>query len=266
MPKGIPKQFHVGDNIVLGKQNALKNIRRNTKRELPWIDRELPPHDTPICIVGGGPTLKETLPELKKLSKTCVVAATNKTPEFLKENGVRCDYHLFADPQDCRQFIDRAVPKTYFVSSQCDPRLFEALKDEDVILFHIICNAWEKDIIKIVEQAGRPAKLLAGGETGVHRLLEVAYHLGFRKYHLFGFDASGSGHAYEHVDRQKDHDDIHIEVCGKPFYVKPQHYRQAGQYEFQHKTLVDRGCEITAHGDSLIPHIARELNELRSSG
>lgn len=259
---GIPKQFHVGDNISLGKENALKNIRRNSKRDLPWIDREIEPHSVPIAIVGGGPSLKETLPELKKLSETAVVMATNKTPLFLKQNGIRCDYHLFSDPGDGRKFIE-PTPKTYFVSSQCDPRLFKALEDENVILFHIICNSWEDEIIHIVKNTGRPAKLLGGGETGTHRCLEIAYYLGFRDYHLFGFDGSGEGHAYDHHNRHKDEGEIEIEVEGKHFHVKPHHYRQAGQYEYQHKTLVDRGVKITPYGDALIPHIARQLNEIQ---
>lgn len=248
--------------IVTGNDAVLENIRTNAARDLPWL-REEPSNNLTAIIVGGGPSLKKTWKKLKKLHKGGVVFSTNKTPEYLKQRGIKTDIHILVDPQETvADYVDDD-DKLWLVNTGCHPKVFDTLEGKRVVAMHCNCDDLHEQTVDIIKSTGRATTLPGGGETAAHKAMEVAFILGFRDIKLFGFDASGEGHAYEHGDVEQGE---HVDVLGKRFSVTPAQLRQAGQYEHQHKQMVRRGVKVTAYGNSLIPTIARKIENVRASG
>jgi hypothetical protein len=147
----------------------------------------------------------------------------------------------------------------YLVASQVAPKVLDALEGQNVVLYHANSDEFHEEMVSIIRETGRHAVLFAGGETGVHKGLELGRALGYRDIKMFGFDASGVGHAYKHARQTAEQKEV--TVAGKTFSVTDHHIRQAGQYEFQHKKLTSMGVRLRAYGSSLIPTICRKLNE-----
>ena len=79
-----------------------------------------------IALVGGGPSLLETLPELTKYYK---IIACGSVHDYLLDNNIIPDYCLICDPDP---LMSKYLTKwhedcIYLIASQCDKSVFELL-------------------------------------------------------------------------------------------------------------------------------------------
>ena len=118
------------------------NVRSACARDLPWFDFTWEPTEAQACIVGGGPTLKDQLPAIRRrIEDGQQVWALNGAFDYLCANGITPDAHVIIDARpENAGFVRRPSSKTrYFIASQCEPSVFDALDGCDVTLFH--CQA-----------------------------------------------------------------------------------------------------------------------------
>ena len=88
--------------------------------------------------------------------------------------------------------------------------------------------------------------------------MALAYVMGYRNLHLFGYDSSYSDnhHAYE----QKENDGdvaVDVQVNDRKFKAAPWMIKQAQQFQELARQLADDNTVITVAGDGLLPYIAR---------
>jgi len=246
------------------EKQLISNITENCKRDLGWLI-PVPAHNRTLCIVGGSPSLKKNMGNLKdRIRLGADVMSTNGSLKFLATKGVTPDFHAQFDGRvESAEFVASAPSGVvYLIGSMSDPSVLDNLKDKDVTLWHGGIDIDEQ--LKILEPyQHRPIVIVGGGQTIGLRAMMLAYHLGYRKIIMYGIDSSFSGgehHAYEQVINNTDRAVASI-YNGKTYECAPWMYRQAKQFEDLHAELTKQGVKITVIGDGLIPDISRSMEK-----
>jgi len=236
----------------------------NMARDLPLFI-ELQEHEGMAIIVGGAPSLKDELKNLRMHKKRGgVVFAMNGTHDWLVERGIIPDFHVLLDARpDNVQFVQNPRKDvTYLVAAQCHPDIFEALQGYNVTIWSA-CFETEEQEKTFCDKFNKPICMVGGGATVGLKTMNLAYLWGFRKIRLYGMDSSYSG-AENHAYRQELNDkesrmDIH--AAGKDFICAPWMAKQAQEFQRQYRQLVELGCCIKVIGDGLIPWIYQQLSK-----
>lgn len=229
-----------------------RNILAACERPLPWLEFAQP-HTRQAVIVGGGPSLDVTLPEIifrRGLGQTII--ACNGAAKWLNQRGIVPDVQVIIDarPENAR-FIVEAQAHHYWLASQCDPAVFGAAGN-NATLVHMNTEG-------VAELLGdQPANLISSGTTVGLAAMAIAYVRGYRYLHLHGMDSSHTDahHAYE--QRQNDDDTaIDVSVEGQRFKAAPWMVRQVQDFQTLAAALADDGVVITVAGSGLLPFVAR---------
>lgn len=234
-------------------EKVKQNIRANSKRKLPWLDLQ-PAHNGQVAIVAGGPSLKDSIGELRRRSlEDCTIVAVNGSAKFLQSHHIPVNWHVLMDarPENIK-FIEPPIASHYWLSSQCDPSLFDLLAGQRVTLFHMN-NA------EAIEVVDRTAHFLSTGTTVALAAMGIVYTQGYRTIHCYGFDSSYTEehHAYSQPLNDKD-PVIQATAGGRTFKCAPWMVQQANEFQVLARQLAE-DCTITVAGDGLLPHIAHQM-------
>lgn len=223
----------------------------------------------PIAIVGGGPSLKNTIKELKQFD---TIIACGSVHDYLVENGVIPTYCVVVDPDPLvityLQNIYHVDNKCkYLVASQCDSVVFEHLRYNDIYIWNAGGNDslfQEGDIV------------IGGGCTVGTRAVVLAMSFGYKNIHLFGMDTcideTDEHHAYkfqnEEIETIGDIMEIALDdACGKKFKVAGYMLGQLFDFKNILATCASR-IQLTVHGGGLIAHLleiaAKRQKELKN--
>jgi uncharacterized Rossmann fold enzyme len=245
----LPVRVNVSDDCFYG------NIKSAIASNMPWLQMQ-EPHDGQAVIVGGGPSLKNTVEDIrwrKGLGHT--VFALNATGKWLINRGIYPDAQILLDARwTTAGFIVPYAVKNY-IASQCHPDVFAAAQHQEVIL-------WHPNVAGISDLIGdRETALIGGGTTVGLQAMSIAYALGYRVLHLHGFDSCFSGmvhHAYAQPENDDD-EPLRVDYDGREFLCARWMLHQADGFVSTARQLTDLGCIITVAGDGLIPAIAKNL-------
>lgn len=231
------------------------NIRENCKRPIPWLDLSKI-HEGQAVIVGGGPSLQRTLPEIqwrKSIGQTII--AVNGSAKFLNAHGIKPDMHVVIDARPENAAFLRAPSDQQFIASQCAGETFDAASNPT--LFHMNIPGID-DIIP----NDRMAHLISSGTTVGLAAMAIAYTQGYRAIHLHGFDSSIDERHHAYVQPQND-DDAVVEamVEGVTFKSTPWMIKQVQQFQELALQLADVGVVITVAGDGLLPFVAHKMGK-----
>lgn len=233
----------------------LDNVKHSITLDLPWFETNT--DEGAAILVGGGPSLRESCGMLKFTDGK--IFALNNTHDYLIERGIIPDYMVILDSREENvQFVQSPHKDvTYLVSAQCHPKVFEALKGYNVVLWLVDMTGAEELVRHITD---KELCLVGGGATVGMKTMYLTYLMGFRKLHFFGFDSSyreDENHAYKQPLNDGE-DKIQVTAAGKTFVCSPWMAKQAQEFQNQFKKLLSLGCEITVIGDGLIPWIVRQ--------
>lgn len=232
------------------------NVEANSKLDLPWVKLE-EAHEGHAVICGGGPSLGDTLEDIRwRQSLGQKVFALNQSAQFLVDNGIEPDYQIILDARP-ENIVFCMCAKKILLGSQVHPSLFEKAGC-DAILFHPVIEGIDSYI-----DSDKPYTLIGGGTTVGLTAMALAYTMGYRKLHLFGYDSCHAGdqsHAYKQDLNDKDHM-AEVTVNGKTFQSSLTMARQAELFPTLCNSLIDLGCIITVDGSGLIPEIARAMSQ-----
>jgi uncharacterized Rossmann fold enzyme len=241
------------------RERLLGNIKQAIGRDIPWLELE-PVHDGHAVIVGGGPSLDDTLETIKwRQSLGQTVWALNGSADWLRNRGVIPDYHVCVDarPDNARFFKRPDGETTYLIGSQCDQSIFKALDGQDVVLWHPNSDG----VAETLQGDERPIHLIGGGSTVGLCAIVLAYGLGYRNIHLHGFDSSYREDTHHAYMQNLNDDDFVVDVLAgnRKFRAAPWMVQQAEEFCSLAPYLAGEGCTITVAGDGLLPHLAHEL-------
>jgi uncharacterized Rossmann fold enzyme len=244
------------------REKLAEHLHSACVRDLPWFDLA-PEHDGHVCIVGGGPSLADTLPELKwRASIGQKVWALNGAARFLYKHGICPDVLVVADARhenvDFLAELNEGV--AVYLASQCHPALFDAAHE-----YGLPVTLWHANSYGVAETLAdekvRPVHLIGGGSTvGLHAMV-LASAAGYRNLHLYGFDSSyreSEHHAYAQPlnDGERIVDAMFRD---QKFKIAPWMAQQVNEFKELVPGLVSDGCVITVAGDGLLPTVARAM-------
>jgi hypothetical protein len=233
------------------------NVARNASLRRDWV-KSLPAHDGHAVIVGGGPSLEDYFPKLVSRARHGqTVFALNGAAGFLNARGVLPDYQVIMDarPENITLLSDACE---YLLASQCDPGLVSAAKGP-VRLWHPCIEGIDAHL----PEHGDEYALIGGGTTVGLSAMCLAYTLGFRNMHLYGFDCShreGLGHAYRQPMNLAD-PLAKVTVDGQTFTASLTMAGQAERFPIVCDNLIALGCAITVESDGLIKAVMAQTQK-----
>lgn len=233
----------------------------NLARDLPvFIEQE--EHDLRVCIVGGAPSLTETLPALRfHKDRGALVMALNNTHDWLIERGLVPDMHVMLDAREKNaEFVRKPNKRVcYLIAAQCHTAVFDALSGHDL-------NIWVADVPgmrELAERTPKPIGLVGGGSTVGLKAMALAYLWGFRSMSLFGMDSCyrhGAHHAYPQSLNDAE-SRIDVLFNGRRFTCAPWMHAQAQDFEHDARGMLARGVTLKAYGSGLIQSMLAELQK-----
>lgn len=227
------------------------NIRASSARDLKWIEVE-EPHDRIAVMVGGGPSVADHLDDIRALlgPKTDIFAL-NAASQYLTEyTGLVANYQVIGDAkQETAQLVDQRPGERLF-ASQVHPDCF---KFGSTRLWHLEIGNVEAWFPKLRVERGGYA-LIGGGAAIGNAALCLAFAMGYRKFHLFGYDSchrDNRSHAY-HQPMNQFIPCVDVEWGGKTYKASVAMKAQAEKFQITGQALEQAGCEITLYGEGLL--------------
>ena len=227
-----------------------RNIEINSARDLEWIKRH-DPHDGTAVLVGGGASINDLVDIIKNI-KNATVFAMNGASKWCSENGIKVDYQFILDAKEETQLLVDQQANGHIFGSQVNPKTMESVPSP--IVWH--CNTGT-DIEKHFPQE-RVDKggyvLLSGGSAVGNSSMTVVYALGFRDFHVFGFDSchkDGESHAYSQP-MNRFMPTVEVRWGGKTYTTSVAMKAQAEDFQITSQALKQLGCEFTLYGDGLL--------------
>ena len=264
--------FHPIDGIetatAVAYDDILSNIKNNVKTYGSLMPRlhKLPEFhkvkgkDKPIAIVGGGPTIKHYIDDIRQYR---TVMAAGSCHDYLRENNINITYTAVCDPDPIvMKYLQKPDTETkYLLASGCDSAVYEHLKDHQRVMWHCHSDTYKPDEIEPEYQG------VGGGCTVGLRALNIAILLGYSNVHLFGMDScmGESSHAYEAEDVGKIYD-IAASVNKTTAPTKSKVWKVAGYQLAQAYQFIDFYSKWhmyftpTIFGDSLLADIMKNIN------
>lgn len=235
-------------------EELFANIATNARAHGRWA-KSLPAHDGHAIIVGGGPSVRDQLGKIKaRFRHGQRLFALNGAAGFLNQYGLVPDYQVMVDarPENVDLIGDA---EQYLIASQCHPLVFHGLPR--VTLWHPAVEGIDAHLPEHSDEFA----LVGGGTTVGLSAMCLAYTLGYRHLHLYGFDSSHrlkAGHAYAQAMNAHDHL-VKVTVGDRTYTASLAMARQAELFPQVANNLIGLGCEITVEGDGLIQEVIKQM-------
>lgn len=237
-----------------------KHIRSAMRRKLPIVSPRREISGTAV-LCGSGPSLRDTLDKIREhMDRGDYIVAIKGAHDFLLNHGIVPDAGLAIDPQPkiYHTFTPRKDVKYYF-ASQVHPSVLNKFNEYDVELFHLYTNIPPEEMADIVGDGF----LLGGGSTSGLRAMTLMFVLGYRDFHLYGFDSCMSNGLRKITGEGQQHKkviDVHVGGPDSSEVYTADLAMAAQAEEFEKMMHFLNGMApvtITTHGKGLIPAIVK---------
>lgn len=251
----------------------LDHVKTNAHRaDVKWLC-ECEAHERHAVLVGGGPSLKNHLAEIRRRqgdpdSKQDIIAL-NGAAKFLLANNIVPDYLLMVDPRERNlEFVERypntlclPVARSHLIAAQCHPKVFDALAGKDVMTFLMYLPEIDARKNELLPKGTRCTPVIGPTSAGL-TAMSVMVAAGYRSLHLYGYDSSDeetAAHAYPQELSVAESKRLAVNRLGKTYSCSYAMYEQATTFPEFARMIADFGATITVHGSGLLPDIAREM-------
>lgn len=247
-----PLRYGLDVTCNVPDEQILANCLTNAKKVKTWL-KSLPPHDRKIAICGSGPSIREDVATIDAMQATGTeIWALNNCANFLNSHGIVPDVQVIMDalPETLKAV---GFARRHYFASQVDPSLFDAVPN--AILWHATLGE-----VLIDQQDGFPSHddeyCLVGSAVSVgNTAMVLAFALGFRNIHLFGYDSSNKGES-SHAARQPWNDGepmTAVTFRDKTYTCSLTMSLQADAFPSRAYVLQREGANIAVHGYGLLP-------------
>lgn len=259
-------QMNVGEDLIL--RNIESSIRRGHTQM-----RGGPVRPERICLVGSGPSLNDSLDELRALVWDGAVLVTlNGAYHWCIERGLQPRTQIVMDARSSNaRFVQPAVSGCrYVLASQCAPEVWDAVQGrDDVWIFHAVVKQ-EGALSQALDRyyAGQWVGI-GGGTTVATRAISLLRTAGYVRYDLFGIDCCWKGsqhHALPQPENDKEQwfkvtagvkDDPSTQrtfITSTPMLKQFEDFLVTMKVNGQH-------FRLTVHGDGMLAYTLRVLGQ-----
>ncbi len=258
--------FDFQGNINTSDDQLIANVKHSIRLGYPQFkpDQIQPKR---VCLVGGGPSLESTVPELRALAfEGAEIVTLNGAYHWCIERNIQPSAQIVMDarPSNAR-FVEPAIPRTkYFIASQCAPETWEAVKGRDhVYIWHAVApdNPAMAPVLDDYYGA-RKWQPTPGGTTVAMRAVVLLNIAGYLRFDLFGIDScvvNGRGHAYPQPEN--DGERVYSTTLSKPgqpetvrtFHCTAWHMKQLECFLQMIRLYGDR-FRLRVHGNGLLAY------------
>lgn len=164
------------------RNEVIRNVKASLERGLPTLEGFVDfQRQRPIALAAGGPSARKSIGKLREFSD---IIACGTVHDWLINEGIEPRYAMIGDhhPIVAEYLKKPCEHTTYFVATQCDDAVFDALKDHKVVLWHVP-QEWDDPEWPVSGMS------VLGGGTIVLRAITLALMLGRKDVHFFGVDS-----------------------------------------------------------------------------
>ena len=185
----------------------------------------------------------------------------NGTHDYLIGKGIIPKYCVLLDarPENVR-FIEKPHKNvTYLVAAQCHPSIFDKLKGYKVIQWVAHLDGCDDIYLDAGFKEEEICKIYGGGTVGLKSIC-LANLLGYKDYHLYGYDSCHTAN-YSHAYPQELNDGldlIPVEAAGRRFICSHSMAQQAMNFELIFNEFMKKGLTMTVYGDGLIQWLVKQ--------
>jgi uncharacterized Rossmann fold enzyme len=246
---------------MISGADPIANVKHALNLPFPCVEGQIAiDANRHVCIVGGGASARDAIAELKQRKNVGQeIWALDGAWQWLSAADVTPDAHVLLSPDRERaELVPTEKDVTLLYASQCHPDVFaRAAKTSRRI------TVWHPMIDGIRTVVGsRSAAFIGGGSTLGMRAITLAYILGYRNIHLFGFDSSYRGEENAESISNDNDQRIKVEIDKLIFASSPQLAQQINEFRTLMQKLAPQGVVVTMHGDGLLPYVAAKMQRL----
>lgn len=234
-------------------EEIAENIRYSLSLGLQEFQPSLVIHDGVAVLVGSGPTVKDCVEDIRQEKEQGrTIITINGGHDFLMGHGIVPDIFVTTDPRGMPQNFKFINERTiYLLSSRVHPKDFDLVlsKTKNVVIWHSDSRDKENELLEDKLRVG-------GGTTSGLRAMFLAYLMGFRKFHLYGFDSCITSDKRKRWDSGPMKDETattDVIVGERKFLCNMAMALQANEFQEIFEYLY--GIEVTSFGDGLITAI-----------
>ncbi len=229
-----------------------RNIRENSARDLDWIGFR-PAHDRVAVMVGGGPSAADFFDDIAAHhANGAAVFAMNGASQWLRLNtGVRADFQVIADAKPETATLVDPRARVHLFASQVHPDTMDAVAMP--VLWHAGIDGMEDWFPEKRRKRGGYA-LIGGGAAAGNFALCVAWVMGYRTFHIYGYDSchrGGQSHAYDQP-MNAFIPCTTVEWGGKSYTASVAMKAQAEKFQITAQQLKREGATLHVHGEGLL--------------
>lgn len=251
-------------------ETILANIRSSIRRGHQQV-RPYPENGDRIVLVGGGPSLASTLPELRQLIfEGAKLVTVNGAYQWCIDHNLHPKTQIVMDARASNaRFVEPAVPHcNYLLASQCHPAIWDAVEGrERVRIFHAATGG--ADGIKTLLDDYYLGQWIGigGGTTVATRAIWLMRTLGYLRFDLFGVDCCWMDkvhHAYAQPENNRDKRiPFKVRPAGREepsriFHCAPWHVKQLEDF-LQEIRINHSRFLLNVHGDGLLAYVLQDL-------
>jgi len=265
----------VGGRVNTDDEQLLANIRSAIRLGHPQIKPQGLNVDR-VAIVGGGPSLESTLPELRQcLAEGVKVVTVNGAYGWCIERNIIPTMQIVMDARETNaRFLIPELPRCHYVlASQCHPLLWNQVKGrKNVWIYHVGVGEEGTPVRKILDDYYLGNWHGVGGGTTVGtRALVLLRLLGYLRFDLFGMDSCWLGDSHHAYAQPENADDKRLMFrcsptgstgVGKVFYCAPWHVQQAQDFLQLIRFQGNQFGVISVHGEGLLAEIMRSMADV----
>lgn len=237
-------------------EDLARNIRANSAKDIPWIGAS-PAHERRAIMVGGGPSAAHDVEYIRYLQRLGgAIFAINGASRWLGDHNIIADYQVIADAKpETASLVDPDAADHLFASQVNEATLSAAPLPK---LWHLGTQDIEADFPPEKVKRGGYALIGGGAATG-NSALCLAYAMGYRTFHIFGYDSchqGGASHAYPQP-MNRFIPTVDVSFAGRTFTTSVAMKSQAEKFQMTSQALVQEGCTLHVYGDGLLQHMYR---------
>jgi hypothetical protein len=251
------------DMVEVGVLNTTEEfVQSNVKANIEDDWQQVSPHvtnDQEMMILGNGPSLARSLPDIRRLKAQGVKIVTlNGAYHFAREHSLLPVNQFVVDAREFNARFTHPVEPycNYFISSQCHPSVLEGLPKDRTWLWHTLNSSLKS----LLDNRYEVWWGIPGGSTVLLRAIPLLRMLGFRKFHLFGCDScldpDGSHHT---IAQPENNTEVTMPVImnGKHFECHASHFSQAEEFMDLIKVFGNE-IELEIYGNGLLAAILHQ--------